>query len=256
MTCVFPIKDIFITLGVLYALYIGLKIYYENQIRIYEYLLVTFMLVCVYLSRGAVTEFILIYYVILFIRRFINKKNHRALVIFAIAILLLGIIFGKTFFSAFSIKIEDYSSTSTAEAGNILSFKINGIGDIYKLPLTYLFASFQPISRHILNVFNADSWLNILAVANVAIYPVSIGNFLYIFSKKKNMLFWLFTAALFCGVIILSLGIFRHYLFLAPIHMINYSLFLEQNRKNNLILCLSFSVLLLCGMLMLSIIAL
>ena len=37
---------------------------------------------------------------------------------------------------------------------------------------------------------------------------------------------------MFTAVIMLSLGVSRHYLFLLPIHMINYSLYMEDTHEN------------------------
>ena len=57
---------------------------------------------------------------------------------------------------------------------------------------------------------------------------------------------------LHCAAVIMSLGIFRHYLFLVPLLFINYSLYIEENEKVNFMISFIFSIMLLSGLFMLS----
>ena len=56
---------------------------------------------------------------------------------------------------------------------------------------------------------------------------------MYIFDRKKNIMFWILSFAMYSAVISLSLGVFRHYLFLIPLQMINCALFFDTEDKEN-----------------------
>ena len=251
LTSTFPIKDIFITFGVFYVLDVLVTIQKGQRPEISKIIISIILLVCIYFTRGAVSEILLLIFAVFYMQRFKKEKNHVALCITAFLCLIALLLFGNGIFSAFDTKIETYSGYGTTESG-ALSFRINSITDSYKLPFTYFFATLQPLRTNLFTESTASVWLDILAYANISIYPIAIGNFIYIFKKKKNLFFWLSTIIFYCAVIILSLGIFRHYLFLLPVQIINFALFLEQDRKNNLIITLALSMLMLSGIFLLS----
>ena len=131
---------------------------------------------------------------------------------------------------AFERKIDDYGEYSLI--GDSASFSAaNVLKQFVKLPFTYFFATLQPIKLSFSQFDDTSWWLNIISYLNISIYPVAIGNFLYIFSKKKNLFFWLSTLIMYCAIIFMVIGVFRHYLFLIPIEMINYSLYKEQQES-------------------------
>ena len=66
----------------------------------------------------------------------------------------------------------------------------------------------------------------------MTMYPVAVGAWLYMFSKKHNLFYWLSSFVMFAAVLMLSLGVSRHYLFMLPTHMINYALYMEETHVN------------------------
>ena len=231
LTCCFPIKDIYITLGVMYAFYTFVCIQNGKKITLKQIVLCVALLVGVYLSRGAVVELLLIFLFIYYLQKLMRqKKNIQAVLLIVIAVIIF-LFFSKTIFSSFQTKYDDYSGYEGTGEG-IEFIRVTGLSNIYKLPLAYAFATIQPMK---LNLFTVDDniWLAIISYANMTIYPIAVGNFLYVFSKKHNLFFWLSSFVMFSGVIMLSLGIFRHYLFMIPITMINYSLYIERDPHNN-----------------------
>jgi hypothetical protein len=148
--------------------------------------------------------------------------------------IVLFIIFRDQLFGAFSAKLETYGNYGVDEAAGLNAIRVTGITDIYKLPLAYAFAMMQPLK---LEWFTAGEdvrpWRTVMTYANMTIYPVVIGSWFYMFVKKHNLFFWLSTFAMFSAVIMLSLGVSRHYLFLLPIHLINYSLYTEETHENH-----------------------
>ncbi len=242
LTSCFPIKDIFLTFAVMFVFYFFLQIQNGKNISIPKIAVTVLLLVCIYLTRGAVTEMLLIFFAVYFIQRFIKKKNYTAATIGVILVVIAFFIFKDSLLSAFDTKITDYSGYADKGEG-IQMVKINNITQIYKLPFTYFFASLQPIKLNLFAASSSGLWMSVIAYSNITMYPIAIGNFIYIIMKKKNFFFWLSTFIIYSAVIILSIGIFRHYLFLLPVQMINYSLYVERDRTNNIIISLVGSAL-------------
>lgn len=149
-------------------------------------------------------------------------------------------VFGGLIFDSFSIKIDNYGGYAQMDT-TISAIQMSSVTQIYKLPFTYFFASLQPIPLSLFTPEAGKMWSQLIYYGNLTMIPVACGNFLYIFYKKKNSLFWICSAVMYCAVTTLSLGIFRHYLFLLPLEMINYSLYMEnatQVKRSN---CLVFA---------------
>ena len=250
ITPCFPIKDIMITFAFLFALDTFLMYQNNQKISLIRLIVCALLLVSIYFSRGAVTELMLILLMIFFLFKYIKEKDAVKLIIASIMILVLALLFGNAVFSEFILKIDQYSVDADS---NVSILKINSIYDIYKLPFSYFFATLQPLNINLFkSLQNSSFWLNLLTYLNISIFPVAIGNFLYIFKKKKNNFFWICTTVLHCAAVIMSLGIFRHYLFLVPLLFINYSLYIEENEKVNFMISFIFSIMLLSGLFMLS----
>ena len=230
LTCCFPIKDIFLTFAVLYCFSLFVEIQSGEKITVLKVVFCVLLLVGIYFTRGAVTELMLIFFAVYAIQRFVKARNY-------VAVIAMLVIFGAAAYfmkdsvlQAFERKIDDYGEYSLI--GDSASFSAaNVLKQFVKLPFTYFFATLQPIKLSFSQFDDTSWWLNIISYLNISIYPVAIGNFLYIFSKKKNLFFWLSTLIMYCAIIFMVIGVFRHYLFLIPIEMINYSLYKEQQES-------------------------
>ncbi|MBE6728781.1 MAG: phospholipid carrier-dependent glycosyltransferase [Ruminococcaceae bacterium] len=228
LTSCFPIKDIFLTLTVFFTFYVFLKIQNGKKVTIANIILLVIGLVCTFYTRGAVVEMLILFFVICYVHKFIKEKKYGIAFIIGIVSLLLFAMFYDNIMAAFDTKISDYGGESK-DAGNIAYLNINSIFDIYKLPFTYMFANLQPIRINFFSFSNERLWYNLITLLNVSIYPVAISSFLYIFCKKNNFIFWFLGFVMYSSVIILSLGVFRHYLFLLPFGIINCSLWLDED---------------------------
>lgn len=236
LTCCFPIKDIFLTLSVMYTFYIFIRIQLGETLKIYQYIICAILLICTYFTRGAVVEMLLIFLVAYYIQKLIKEKKYKQSVVTVFLAIIVFFIFKNQIFDAFQTKIDDYSGY--AETGNGINMvKVTGLSNIYKLPLAYAFATLQPIKLNLFSI-GSNMWLGIISYLNISIYPIAVGNFIYMFYKKHNLFFWLSSFIMYSAVIMLSLGIFRHYLFLLPIQLINYSLYTERSPKDNTIICI------------------
>ena len=240
LTCCFPIKDIFIMFAVFYIFDFFIKLQKGDKIKKYEVVIAVLLLVGIYYSRGAVMELLVMFFFVFYIVKYI-RKNSYVPVIFIIGLALaVFYVFGDAIIESFTTKIEDYGGASANE-GNIASLSINGISDIFKLPFAIFFANLQPIKMNLFTESSISFWHNIIAHLNISIYPVAIANIMYVFGKKHNLMFWILSIAMYSAVISLSLGVFRHYLFLIPLQMINCALYFDEDNlvkkanKNNIV---------------------
>ncbi len=243
-TCCFPIKDIFIMFGFFYAFYIFVSLQKGEHLSLGQMILCIGLLFGIFFSRGAVVEFLAFCGVAFYILRLLQRKKYIPATLFLLTFLGVAFIFRNSILEPFSTKLDHYGEKDSL--GNGIQFlQISSIGEIYKLPFTYFYATLQPLALNIFSTGYGSFWWNIATYANISMYPIAIGNFLYIFHKKQNLFFWLSTLAIYSAVIILSLGVFRHYLFLLPVQMINYSIYAEERPKDKTLIFFAFPALLI-----------
>ena len=162
-----------------------------------------------------------------------REKRYLPAVLLMMGALAVVVIFRSTIFASFEMKIDDYNAHGVEEAAGLNAIRVTGITDIYKLPLAYAFAMLQPMKLELFSLGqDVRPWRLVMSYANITMFPVAVGAWLYMFVKKHNLFFWLSSFVMFSAVIILSLGVSRHYLFLLPIHMINFALYMEQTHEN------------------------
>lgn len=230
----FPIKDIFIMLGTMYAFYVFVRVQQgRRKVSIGQYVLLVAFLICIRLARGAVTELLLLYFVIYYLQKLYKAKRYFAALLLVIVSLVAFVAFRDAIMASFSGKLETYGQYGAEEATGLNAIRVTGVLDLYKLPLAYAFAMLQPMKMELLTLGDdVRQWRTVMGYSNMTMYPVVIGAWLYMFSKKHNLFFWLSGFVMFSAVIMLSLGVSRHYLFLLPMHMINYSLYMEDTHAN------------------------
>lgn len=229
----FPFKDIFITLSVMYAFYTFVCVQRGKKVSTFQFILCALLLVCVYFARGAVTELLIMFFVIYYLQKLYRERRYLAAILLIVGALAVIVVFRSTIFASFETKIDDYNAHGVGEAAGLNAIRVTGITDIYKLPLAYAFAMLQPMKLELFSLGeDVRPWRLVMSYANITIFPVAVGAWLYMFVKKHNLFFWLSSFVMFSAVIILSLGVSRHYLFLLPIHMINFALYMEQTHEN------------------------
>lgn len=233
LVCCFPIKDIFITYGVIYAFYVFVRVQNDRKISMGQILLCASLLVCVYFARGGVTESLLMILLVYYLKKLYRGKRYVAALLLAVSASVVFVVFRSTIFSAFEEKLDVYGNYGVDEAAGLNAIRVTSMADIYKLPLAYAFAMLQPMKLELFTIA-ADTrpWRTAMTYANITMYPVAVGAWLYMFVKKHNLFFWLSGFVMFSAVIMMSLGVHRHYLFLLPLHMINCSLYMEDTHAN------------------------
>ena len=229
----FPFKDVFIMFSVTYAFYIFVCVQKSRKISAFQIILCAILMICVYFTRGAVTEMMLMFLLVYYMQKLLQKKRYLAALILVMGAVAILFVFRNTIFGSFETKVETYSNYGADEAAGLNAIRVTGITDFYKLPLAYAFAMLQPMKLEWFSMGDdVRPWRTVMTYANVTMYPVAMGAWLYMFVKKHNLFFWLSSFVMFSAVIILSLGVSRHYIFLLPIHMINYSLYMEDTHVN------------------------
>ncbi len=229
----FPIKDIYIMMSIMYAFYIFVRVQSGRKVSAFQYVLLIALLVGVYLSRGAVTELMLIFFLIYYLQKLYREKKYLATLFLLMGAVVIFVAFRSAILSSFATKMDTYGNYGAEEASGLNALRVTSIADIYKLPLAYAFSMLQPMKLELFMVGDdARPWRTVMGYINMTMYPVAVGAWLYMFSKKHNLFFWLSSFVMFSAVIMLSLGVFRHYLFMLPIHMINFSLYMEKTNES------------------------
>lgn len=229
----FPIKDIFIMMGTMYAFYIFVRVQRGRKVSLLRYILLSVLLICIFLSRGAVTELLLMFFLVYYLQRLYKAKKILAAVLLFVVALAVFVAFRSTIMASFEVKWDTFGNYEAAEAAGLNAIRVTGITDIYKLPLAYAFAMLQPMKLELLSLGNdVRPWRTVMSYSNMTMYPVAVGAWLYMFTKKHNLFFWLSSFVMFSAILMLSLGVSRHYLFLLPVHMVNYALYMEETHPN------------------------
>lgn len=231
ITCCFPIKDIYLTWAVMYAFYIFLFLYKKAQVRTGQRLLCVLALIGVYYTRGAVTEMMVIFFVFIWIDALLKQKKNLTVLGVVVLAVIVVVLYGAAARDAFATKIEDYGGYNEASVGGLSMLQMTSVWQFYKLPFAYFFATLQPMTLNYA-AFGDNFWMWLLRMSNVSIFPVAIANMLYVFQRKHNFVYWLCGAVIYCAIISMCLGIFRHYLFLIPLEMINCALCIDKKKRN------------------------
>lgn len=220
--CCFPLKDIFLTTVVLFVFTIFIKFQQGIKIPIIHIIISILLLIAVSFTRGAVTEFLGLVGLSFFIKSLIDKKKTNYAIIAGLLGLVILLFIWGSIMDSFEQKINDYKTEEYISTGFLQYIQINKLTDLWKLPATYFFAMIQPM---IMSIFTPDwsDWSYFLRLLNLTAYPIAFGNIIYAFTKKYNKFFWYTSFLMYASVFSLSLGIYRHYLFLYPFLMVNYA---------------------------------
>ena len=243
-TCCFPIKDIFLTLAVMYAFYIFLLFHNQKRVTIFQLVLCITGLVCIYFTRGAVVELMGMFFAAYLLIGLIKKKRYGRAVLFALLGGVVFILLKNKIMEAFLTKVDDYSGYNQESTGLLSYLQMKNPWEFYKIPFAYLFATLQPMTLNLFGAEGVNPWWRLMHVSNITIYPVAIANALYIFQKKHCAVFWWSGVIIYCAIVSMVLGIFRHYLFLIPLEMINCALYYDrtEGRKNGILYLGSFGI--------------
>ena len=245
-SCCFMIKDVYLSLGTLTVFWLIVRQQQGIKTGAFHWIMSILFLVSMYYTRGAVTEFLLLSAAVFICVGFFRKKQHiRFLFVLILSVVMLAY-FGEGIIESFGTKVDTYGDYAREEESTISIIRIDSPLQLYKFPGTYLFSMIMPIcTSWFENITKSGYWLSIMTRLNVSAFPIAVGNFIYLFMhRKKNPLFYYTSFAMYSAVIILSLGVFRHYFFLLPLLYINYALFNEKKTQlqSNMVLYGSIAI--------------
>lgn len=221
--CCFVYKDQFLTLILLSIIYIV----YKNStiINIKSIIQLTILLIAFNLIRSGLLPIILI--CIGYIEFKKNPKKYglskpiNTFILVSITAIFVYYLY-MHFSDIISHKFKSYveNRIQVGSGGDTISyFIINSPLDLWKAPLAYAFTIIQPLytGSKILN------WSSIVGILNACTIPIMIVSVYYWFIKKSNNVFWMSIMILFMVMLIVSMGISRHFYYLLPFVFIFYS---------------------------------
>lgn len=219
----FLYKDQFLTLIILSIIYIVYK--YDSIFTIKRLLSLSFLLAIFTMIRSGLLPILIVCIGLILLKKSGRKiaLNLRTITLLLIAAVISYYLF-KLYAEVIAHKLEAYVLGRVGSAdlkdSSIQYFLINNVWDAWKLPFSFVFTLVQPLytgGRFI-------SWESFISVLNIVFIPVVIGNFVYMFKKSKgDSTLWLAMMLLYAVMLIVSMGVGRHFYYLLPFPIIFYA---------------------------------
>lgn len=207
----FLFKDILIVLLMSIVLYMIIKYYKYGYLNPWLFFLFT---VPIHWLRDGIPLFLISILCLAFILRNYNKSKNVKVILWSIipCIIIFIYIYFDTFQLLYS-RFNIYFSYGRDHIGGINIIRIDSFKQIYKLPLTWFFSTFFPISFR----FQITSWSELMGILNYTLFIISPAYIFFAIYSKKNIeqkLFFYPLLLLHLLVVILVINIPRHYYFL------------------------------------------
>lgn len=227
LVCCFPIKDIFLMYAVLNTFLLLVRWQGDDVIPLRSLIWEGLLLYAVNHTRGAILEFFAIIFMLFLIAKIRETGNNKLLFISIVAIVVMMAFLWNPIMMAFQVKVDAYGGV--VENGNMIKMiQMRNPWEIYKIPFSYFYATLQPFLLNLFDFEKLSIWAYIINLLNISIYPVAIGNYLYIFQRKHDALLWVSSTILMAAISALSLGNSRHYFFMMPYTILNFCLATEK----------------------------
>jgi len=221
--CCFLYKDQFLTLILLSILYLVYK--YNTILKPLRLVKLGLLLTAFTMVRSGLLPVLVI--IIGYIEVTKNKDRHnsissfKTLLIVSLTVIISYILY-TLYYDIIALKYEAYVSsrdTTNPDGNTIGFFTMNGLSDIWKTPLAYAFTIVQPlyIGGEIKN------WSSLVGIFNFCSIPIVIVNVYYFFQEKGNKVFWFSMMIIFVIMLVVSMGVTRHFYYLLPYVFIFYA---------------------------------
>lgn len=218
----FSYKDNLVMALTIYLLLLTMSYRVNGELGAKKIILLFLTSISLLLIRGGFSAILIV--VCIFLGFTIPPKRNRQLVtkliLSGFAILLATFVLYRQL-GAIELRFQAYvTNRDISHLGNISLVTITRIRDLYKLPLTYLFAVVMPIGY----AGTISSWSDIVGICNICMAPIAIWSAVDFFlHKKEQYAFVLCCLALYFVAIIASIGVPRHYFSLLFIPIMLYS---------------------------------
>lgn len=223
---VFVFKDIMMVFFFTSALYFVVRYFKTGKLNIIG--LFFSLLPLPWIRDGLALFVLLLLFLFSFFRFYDRNKNLRVLFVIAAPIVLMVLLFVfRDTFNLLLSRVEFYMENGRVEGGGINFIRIDTLAQLYKLPFTWIFSTFFPISTDIY----WTQWSDIIMNFNYTLLLISPAYILYMIFQKKSKIEWLFFLSLLglhLAVITLVINIPRHYYFLHFYMIMGASAFFEK----------------------------
>ncbi len=207
----FSYKDTLVMVLTIYFLYMVIDYRINKQLGPSKIIKIVFTALALMLVRGGLSAILIV--LCLAIGFFTGEKlqARKAIqrgLLMAIASVAAVYILSSSM-GSISLRVQSYiTGRDITDLGGISLVTITSFRDLYKLPLTFLFAIVMPIGFS--GTFT--SWFSIVSLLNICMAPIAIGSAIDLFIHKKDEWMVLGCCLVYYIVsIVASTGIFRHY---------------------------------------------
>lgn len=219
----FLYKDQFLTLIILSIIYIVYR--YDTIFKPKRIISITILLAIFTMLRSGLLPILVACIGIILLKKSgrkitFNIKTFSLLLITVIASYYLYGLYSEIIIHKLEAYVLERAGSFDLKGSTIQYFLINNVWDIWKLPFSYVFTLIQPlyVGGRLIN------WESFVSILNVVFIPVVIGNFIYMFKKNKgNPALWLAIMLLYTVMLVVSMGVGRHFYYLLPFPIIFYS---------------------------------
>lgn len=219
----FLYKDQFLTLILLAIIYLAYKS--DSLFSPFKFIQLLLLLIVFNMLRSGLFPVIFVCAIWMNMTRQGRKLslNYKTILLLLFT-MIISVILYKQNADIIMHKLEAYVKNRAADTdlqGSMIQyFLINNPLDLWKLPFAYMFTLFSPLHKG----GKLTSWDSLTGLLNVINIVVVIGNFVYLFLKRKgNVQFWLAIMLLFTIMLIISMGVSRHFYFLVPFSFIFFA---------------------------------
>lgn len=222
---VFLFKDILIILILSTQLYFVMKYFNTGNVSPFFFLL----LIPMPGIRDGLSLFVIGLMFLSFVVRNYHKNRTIRLILWVV-VPVIGIVGLVAFRSTIFLLVERfafYLDRGRGDGDGITLIRVDSIKQLYKLPLTWIFSTFMPISFN----FELKGWADLLGILNYSLFLISPAYLIYMLLGKKEMkhlIFFLPMLILHLLVIVLVINIPRHYYFLNFYIIIGASAYLAK----------------------------
>lgn len=219
----FLYKDQFLTLILLLIIYIVYK--YDTIFTIRRLLFLVLLMAVFSMIRSGLLPVLIVCISIILLKKSERKItfNFKTVVLLLLTVTVSYYLFGL-YAEVITHKLEAYVfdrvDSSDLKGSIIQYFLINDIQDIWKLPFSFVFTLAQPLytGGFIIN------WESLVSIFNIVFIPIVVANFVYIFKRNKgNLTLWIVIMLLYVIMLVVSMGVGRHFYYLLPFPIIFYA---------------------------------
>lgn len=210
----FAYKDSFLLFCSFFILSEAIKYQKHEKISVLRLIIIAILALAMLKTRSGLSAMFLVVAFLIAFKKYVTKLNARNVIIAIILLAIAGFVLYRSS-STILYKLNYYFERNIRTvSGPVRHIMITKLTDIYKLPFCYVLSVVEPIGLP----DTITCWSDIVELCFPIMVPISIGSFLYMFTRKKeaSYTFWL-CMCVYLATIVASLTNIRHYYSMLPI---------------------------------------